>query len=163
MRRALVFALTLMGLAGCGSVFSDGMLRGVDRSLTLGVLRSDPARYLQARVVLAGEVIETRPKSGSTEIEVLARPLGDGDAPRRTDESEGRFLLVAPDFLDPAVYARGRRLSAVGTVTASEDRALGERPYRYVVIRVDQIYLWAADYYAGYPPPPYYGRLPYFW
>jgi hypothetical protein len=40
---------------------------------------------------------------------------------------------------------------------------MSPRAYRYVVIRVDQIYLWAADYYAGYPPPPYYGRLPYFW
>ncbi len=168
MRRAVLLILTMAVLAGCGSVFPDAMLRGVDRSLTLGVLRSDPDRYQQARVVLAGEVISTRPTTGPTEIEVLGRPLGESDAPRFTDHSEGRFLVVAPDFLDPAVFARGRRLSVVGTVTGNEDRTLGERSYRYVVIGAEQIYLWARDYVGGpypYPAPVPYHRpfWPYYW
>ncbi len=160
MRRAALLLLTIVGLAGCGSVFPDALLRGVDRSLTLGVLRGDPDRYRQARVVLAGEIISTRPTTGPTEIEVLARPLGESDAPRRTDQSEGRFLVVAPDFLDPAVYASGRRVSVVGTVTGTEDRSLGERSYPYVVIRPDQIYLWARDFAGG--PYPYAGPYPYY-
>lgn len=166
MRRAVILLLALVGLSGCGSVFPDAMLRGVDRSLTLGVLRSDPERYQQARVVLAGEIIATRPTAGPTEIEVLSRPLGEGDRPRPTDQSDGRFLVVAPDFLDPAVYAPGRRLSVVGTVTGTEERALGERAYPYVVIRPDQIYLWARDFAYPYPyaaPFPYYRPWPYYW
>ena len=111
MRRAVILMLALVWLSGCGSVFPDAMLRGVDRSLTLGVLRGDPERYRQARVVLAGEIIANRPTTGPTEIEVLSRPLGEGDRPRPTDQSDGRFLVVAPDFLDPAVFAPGRRIS----------------------------------------------------
>lgn len=174
MPRLAVLVVACAILAGCASAFSGQMLQGVDRSLTVGVLRSDPDRYRDARVVLAGEIIDTRPRTGSTEIEVLSRPLGDGDAPRRTDESDGRFLVVAPDFLDPAVFARGRRVSMVGTVTGGEERPLGDQPYRYVVTRADQIYLWpipvAGPYPYGYPYPytypyPYYGRpgWPYYW
>ena len=172
-RRVVLLVVACGLLAGCASAFSDRMLEGVDRSLTVGVLRSDPDRYRDARVVLAGEIIETRPRTGSTEIEVLSRPLGDGDAPRRTDASDGRFIVGAPDFLDPAVYAPGRRISVVGTVAGSAERSLGDQPYRYVVIRVAQIYLWpipAAYSYGGYPygspyPYPYYGRpyWPYYW
>jgi outer membrane lipoprotein len=170
-RRLFVLVLACLGLAGCVSVFPREMLRGVDRSLTLAILRSDPDRYREARVVLGGEIIVTRPKTGATEIEVLDHPLGESDAPKRTDRSEGRFLVIAPDFLDPAVYAPGRRLSVVGTVTGSEERPLGERPYRYVVIRADQIYLWPKEAVVSpypYPPPPpfpYYDRFgrPYLW
>lgn len=173
MRRLLLLALVGTALSGCASVFSGQMLQGVDRSLTVGVLRSDPDRYRNARVVLAGEIIDTRPRAGSTEIEVLARPLGDGDAPRRTDETDGRFIMVAPDFLDPAVYARGRRVSMVGAVIGGEERPLGDQPYRYVLTRPDQIYLWPLPAAYGYPYPypyagypyPYIGRpyWPYYW
>jgi outer membrane lipoprotein len=161
MRRLLLLALVCAAVAGCASVFPGQMLQGVDRSLTLGVLRSDPDRYRNARVVLAGEIIETRPRAGRTEIEVLSRPLGDGDAPRRTDETDGRFIMVAPDFLDPAVYARGRRVSMVGTVLGGEERALGDQPYRYVLTRPDQIYLWPLPAAYGYPYPYPYAGYPY--
>jgi outer membrane lipoprotein len=166
-RVALLFA-TVLALSGCVSVFPEEKLAGVDRSLTLAALRSDPDRFVQQRVVLAGEVIETRPRIGSTEIEVLSRPLSDRDAPGFTDQSDGRFLLVAPDFLDPAVYGPGRRISVVGTVTGSQERSLGQAPYRYVVVAIDQLYLWpsAYPYRAGSPwldplARPYY--WPYYW
>jgi outer membrane lipoprotein len=161
MRCLLLLALVCAAVSGCASVFPGQMLQGVDRSLTLGVLRSDPDRYRNARVVLAGEIIETRPRAGRTEIEVLSRPLGDGDAPRRTDETDGRFIMVAPDFLDPAVYARGRRVSMVGTVLGGEERPLGDQPYRYVLTRPDQIYLWPLPAVYGYPYPYPYAGYPY--
>ena len=49
-------------------------------------------------MVLGGVILATTPKVGQTEIEVLSRPLGEADAPRRTDQSDGRFLVVTPDF-----------------------------------------------------------------
>jgi outer membrane lipoprotein len=172
MRRLLLLVLVCASVSGCASVFSGRMLQGVDRSLTVGVLRTDPARYRDARVVLAGEIIDTRPRTGGTEIEVLSRPLGDGDAPQRTDATDGRFIMVAPGFLDPAVYARGRRISMVGTVLGGEERALGDQPYRYILTRPDQIYLWPLPSPYAYPPPyPYLGYpypfgqpyWPYYW
>jgi outer membrane lipoprotein len=161
MRRGALLLVGVVLLTGCASVFPEEKLAGVDRSVTLGVLRSDPDRFRQARVLLGGEIVQTRPRTGSTEIEVLSRPLGERDAPQYTDFSDGRFLLVAPDFLDPAVYAVGRRLSVVGTVTGSEERPLGERPYRYVIVAVDQLYLWPRPVGTLYPYGPY--SYPYYY
>src|SRR4029450_10618600 len=101
MRRLLLLTLVCAAVSGCASVFPGQMLQGVDRSLTLGVLRRAPDPSRNARGRRAGEIIETRPRAGRTEIEVLSRALGDGDAPRRTDETDGRFILVAAAFLAP--------------------------------------------------------------
>jgi starvation-inducible outer membrane lipoprotein len=51
----------------------------------------------------------------------------------------------------------------VGTVTGTQERPLGERAYPYVVIRPDQIYLWARDFAYPYTAPfPYYRPWPYY-
>ncbi len=151
------FILLLVGLllAGCGSVFPKDSLLGVNRALTPAELRRDPDAHRGERVVLGGVILSTTPKVGQTEIEVLSRPLGESDAPRRTDQSDGRFLVTTPDFLDPAVYATGRRLSVLGAVTGGEERKVGELPYRYPVIRAERMYLWAED--VGLGGYPYYG------
>ena len=160
MRRAVILLLTLVGLAGCGSVFPDALLRGVDRSLTLGVLRGDPERYRQARVVLAGEIIATRPTTGPTEIEVLARPLGESDAPRAPITPTGAsWWWRRTSWIPPSTRAAGGS-AWWAPVTGTQERPLGERSYPYVVIRPDQIYLWARDFAGG--PYPYAGPYPYY-
>ncbi len=62
-----------------------------------------------------------------------------------------------PEFLDPAVYAPGRRITVVGEVVGEEERKIGEVPYRYPVIKVERIRLWPKDVLVG---PAYY---PYPW
>ena len=155
MAARLTILLVGLLLAGCGSVFPKASLVGVNRALTMEELRRDPDAHRGARVVLGGVILSTTPKVGQTEIEVLSRPLGESDAPKRTDRSDGRFLVTTTDFLDPAVYATGRRLTALGTVTGGEERKLGELPYRYPVIRAERLYLWAED--VGLGGYPYYG------
>jgi outer membrane lipoprotein len=155
MAARLTLLLVGLLLAGCGSVFPKASLVGVNRALTLEELRRDPDAHRGERVVLGGEILATTPKVGQTEIEVLSRPLGESDAPKRTDRSDGRFLAVTPDFLDPAIYSAGRRLTVLGTVVGGEERKLGELPYRYPLIRVERMYLWAQDVLLG--GYPYYG------
>src|SRR5216684_75954 len=90
---------------------------------------SEPAPYKGARVIVGGDILSTQPKPGETEIELLARRLRDDDSPERSDRSPGRLLLRSADFLDPAVYAPGRLISVIGTVSGVEERKVGELPY----------------------------------
>jgi outer membrane lipoprotein len=167
-------------LGGCASAFPREVMRTVDTAITADDLRRDPAAYKGARVIVGGEILSTQPKPGQTEIELLARRLRDDDSPERSDRSPGRLLLRSPDFLDPAVYAPGRRISVIGTVSGEEERKVGELPYRYPVIAIERIRLWAQEvaqygpYYPwpGWPYGPYYdpyyfgppGRMsPYGW
>ncbi len=167
-------ALLLLGLllAGCATAFPEAVMRDVDRSITVAELRRDPDAHLNQRVIVGGEIIATQPRPGETEIELLTRPLRRDDSPQYTDRSEGRVLLKVKEFLDPAVYAKGRRLTVVGAVTGTEERKVGEQPYRYPMITADHLRLWPPEYaeapafYPGYPwgyyTWPYYPYSPYF-
>ena len=161
--RWLGLALAVL-LGGCASAFPEAVMRTVDARVTAEALRGDPAAYQGARVIVGGEILATQPRPGQTEIELLARRLKGDDSPERSDRSPGRLLLRAPDFLDPAVYAPGRRITVVGTVAGAEERKIGELPYRYPVITVERIHLWPKDvvvspaYYpwGGWPYGPYF-------
>jgi outer membrane lipoprotein len=158
-----IAVLAVSVLTGCVSAFPDDALRGVNRELTLSALRADPAASVSQRAILGGEILATQPRVGDTEIEVLGRRLRSDDSPERSDRSDGRFLVRASGFLDPAVYAAGRRITVVGTVVAPEDRPIGALPYRYPVIASEGIRLWPKDVAAPYPPPYLYDPYGYYW
>jgi len=144
-------------VAGCATAFPDAVMRTVDTRITVDELLRDPAARKGARMILGGDILATQPRSGLTEIEILARRLRGNDAPERSDRSPGRVLLHTPEFLDPAVYAAGRRITVIGEVTGVEERKIGEVLYRYPVLTVERIRLWPPDVVVG---PSYY---PYPW
>jgi outer membrane lipoprotein len=155
-------------VAGCATAFPDAVMRTVDTRITVDELLRDPAARKGARVILGGDILAVQPRSGLTEIEILARRLRGDDSPERSDRSPGRVLLHTAEFLDPAVYAPGRRITVIGEVTGVEERKIGEVPYRYPVITVERIRLWPQDVVLGpaYYPYPWgfgpYGYGPYY-
>jgi outer membrane lipoprotein len=159
MRRWLGLALAVL-LGGCATAFPKEVMRDVNTSVSADDLRRDAGTYQGARVIVGGEILSTQPRPGQTEIELLARRLDDADAPEYSDRSLGRLLLRSPDFLDPAIYAAGRRITVIGTVTGVEDRKVGELPYRYPVITVERIRLWPQEI-AQYPAYSPWGPWPY--
>ena len=164
MRRWLVVALLL---GGCASAFPKEVMSTVNTAITVEMLRPDPLAFKGQRVMVGGEILSTQPRTDETEIELLTRRLGSDGAPERGDQSPGRLLLHSPAFLDPAVYSQGRRITVIGTVSGSEERKVGEVPYRYPVILVERIRLWpkdvalGPDYYYPWGAWPYYD--PYYW
>lgn len=158
MRGTALIAAATVFWSGCATApFPEELTRSVDRSLTLTLIRANPTAHAGARVILGGEIVAATPRPGETEIEVLSRRLEGGDVPERSDRTDGRFLVRAREFLDPAVYARGRRLSVLGTVAGSVERLVGELPYTYPIVTAEQIKLWPKEmsWVGGeYPPLP---------
>jgi outer membrane lipoprotein len=158
MRSLVVLAAVALWAAGCASSpFPETLTRSVNRSVTLAQIRVDATAYTGARVIVGGEILATTPKAGETEIEVLSRSLDGGDAPERSDRSPGRFLARTPEFLDPAIYSRGRRITVLGTVAGIDERPVGELPYAYPIIAAERIKLWPKEgaWVGGeYPPVP---------
>ena len=72
----------------------------------------------------------------------LQRPLDRQGRPRETDDTEGRFIIESPQFLDAAVYHAGKRISLVGEVSGQEVRPLGGIHYRYPVVAAKELQLW---------------------
>jgi len=106
-----------------------------------------------ATVRWGGHIVGVQNSANETLVEVMSRRLdGDGE-PLEEDASEGRFLVKLKGFVDPATFAVGRALTVRGTIDGVIERAIGDYPYRYVVVKADRVYLW--------PPRPRYAPYPY--
>jgi outer membrane lipoprotein len=160
-RWLLLALLVIGGATGCATAFPKEVTQTADRSITLAALRADPVAYVGKRVILGGEILATRTKPGETEIEILGRKLRSDDTPDRTDRSDGRLLVKSAQFMDPAVFAQGRRVTVLGSVRSAEQRTVGDAPYIFPVLDLERIRLWpdvrVADYYYPYGP---YGPYP---
>jgi outer membrane lipoprotein len=165
------FWVALCSLAvfvGCAPVISPQLMDQVDRTLDYRAIAADPPGAKGKTVLLGGTIVQTVPKPGLTEIDVVQKSLDSSEAPRLTDRSEGRFLIVSEQFLDPAVYSPGRDITVAGEVLDPQTRRIGEIDYRYPVVQAIELRLWRALGPPDYPYPygwPYGGgwrRYPYY-
>jgi outer membrane lipoprotein len=162
MRPLLRLVLLTILVGGCATAFPESVMQTVDTKITGDELARQPDALKGARVILGGEILSVQPRPGLTEVELLMRRLRGDDSPERSDRSPGRALVQTPEFLDPAVYAPGRRITVVGEVTGVEERKIGDVPYRYPVMKGERIRLWPKDVLVGpaYAPYPW-GYSPY--
>lgn len=131
-------------LTACASAPPIDMA-GADAALTpkQALANIDAARG--RRVAWGGVIVNTRNLKETTEIEVLGYPLDKSGRPEIGDAAQARFLLEQAGYLEAADYGAGRLVSAVGTVTGTRQGLVGEAPYTYVVLQVDQLHLWPAN------------------
>jgi len=147
----LLFLLVFLS-SGCVHVISKDLRAKSDPSLTLSQVRHNPEAFKGKWVVWGGEIIETvAQKNTTTQIEVFQRPLGWRGEPNKTYPSEGRFLVLADEYLDPYIFRRGKKITVAGEILGEKIKPLGEMDYRYPMVSSKQIYLWPEYYYQPYP------------
>jgi outer membrane lipoprotein len=145
----LLFPLILMA-SGCAHVISKDLRKASDTTLTLRQVLQNPSAFQGKNVVWGGEIIATlNQKDGTTQIEVLQRPLDRRGEPKEKSPSEGRFLVRADSYLDPYVYQQGKKVTVAGELIGEKLKPLGEMDYRYPLLLGKQIYLWPV-YYSPY-------------
>jgi outer membrane lipoprotein len=148
---------SLIVLSGCAHVISGNLRAEARKDLTFPMVLADPKAYGGATVVWGGEILDTRNRKGGTEFVVLETPLEYGDFPADREDYEGRFIARTPRFLDPAIFARGLKITVAGTIAGEETRPLGEMEYRYPVLEIRELHLWtpAPPIYSWPYPPDY--------
>jgi outer membrane lipoprotein len=154
---------TALLLSACTPVISPQLMDQVDRNLTYDALASRPDEFKGKKVMLGGTIVQTVPKPGETEIEVVQKQVSSSGEPYLTDKSEGRYLVVVDRFLDPAIYRSGRDITVAGEVRGSMLRRLGEIDYRYPVIAAQELYLWKRPSSPQAYPYPYPFGYPSYW
>jgi outer membrane lipoprotein len=162
----LLFLLVFL-FSGCAHVISKDLRTKSDVSLTLSQVRQNPETFKGKWVIWGGEIIETvNQKDGTTLIEVFQRPLGWKGEPQNTTYSEGRFLVLADNYLDPYVFRQGKKITVAGEIVGEKTKLLGEMEYRNPLLSGKQFYLWPEYYYRPYPYYYYYDPwwvYPYGW
>ncbi len=137
--RAIVLLAWFPLLAACAARVPP-TLQGTFPELT--VAQAQTQGTSGERVRWGGEIVSTTPQNNETCVEVVSKPLDRQARPIPTDETSGRFLACAPGFYDPAIYAPGREVTAVGTLEGPTSAKVGEYDYTFPKERAETIYLW---------------------
>lgn len=126
-------------------------------------IKSAPDSFKGQTLVLGGQVLGARRLKDGTRIEVLQLPLNDAQQPTLDlMKSQGRFIAIQREFLDPATLPHGTFITITGEVTGSMTMPLDETDYSYPVIDVKTLHTWIpsqeSNQWRGRPYPyPYYG------
>ncbi len=172
MKRLLLLIMSFLLLAGCAHVISEESRNLVDPTIQFQNLRTNPDSFVGKYVMLGGTVAGVQNNKDGSQLEVVQSPLESDDLPEEVSHSSGgRFLATSSHFLDPIVYATGRRVTVVGKVLGKKTLPIDQIEYTYPMIAIREIHVWSKSELAQpqYPPPGYYydpfwlGRPPYWW
>jgi len=141
---AVVFGISLL-IQGCTYAISPEMVDQADRTLTFRQLQADPDTFKGKIIILGGIIDQTSNSKQGTIIEIVEKPLDYWGKPKRTDKTEGRFLVVHIGDLDPMTYAPGREITVAAEISGTRSRALGELEYNYPVVVAKELKLWERE------------------
>lgn len=154
-------ALSLLVLfTSCTShdyVIPEPLASRVDRSLTFEQLKESATAYIGKVVVLGGEVLKAKRLPAGTSIEILHLPLDGSEPVADVQQSQGRFLALQKEFLDPATLVERPRVTIVGEVTGVQTQRLDDIDYTYPVLAVKDLKVWPDAIGAGLRPGPRFG------
>lgn len=143
--------------AACSSqrVIPEELEPLVDRAIPFHEVAAAPDSYQGKIVVFGGEVLKAKRLKDGTQIELLQLPLDKGEKPiLNRQQSQGRFLAIQQEFLDPATIVEGTKMTIVGEVSRAKTEYLDDVEYRYPVLVVKYLHTWPAKSYGyAYPHP----------
>jgi outer membrane lipoprotein len=152
---AIALCLTLIGCASSPQV-QDG---SSGTQVTFDQVKAAPDSYRGQSVVFGGEVLHARRLKDGTRIEILQLPLDRSGRPGydRT-QSQGRFIAMHKEFLDPATLPPGTGVTVTGEITGTITLPLDETEYTYPVMDARRIEVMPPPETAAYRRPyPYMG------
>ncbi|MBS0151976.1 MAG: Slp family lipoprotein [Nitrospira sp.] len=137
-------------IAACSSqrVVPESLEPLVDRTVGFRELLTDPESYQGRVVVLGGVILKAKRLKAGTQIELLQLPLDTRERPildRR--QSQGRFLAIQQEFLDPATIVEGSTMTIAGEVSGGKTDYLDDVEYRYPVVIIKHLHPWPAPSY----------------
>jgi outer membrane lipoprotein len=151
----LIFCLAGIS-GGCAHVMGEVVLGSADTSIAYSDIRKNP-ESLVGRVVLIGGVVAGIQSEGDfMTLEVEQRGLHLNGVPDEASLSEGRFLAVSGDLIDPRTFRPGLLVTIAGEIKGQQVRTLEGKGYRYPLISVREIRLFrASEQSSGHPVNPY--------
>ncbi|MDA8141412.1 MAG: Slp family lipoprotein [Desulfobacteraceae bacterium] len=142
--KGLLAASFVIYLVGCGGISKEARSQ-VTYTGTFAELQASPDPHIGQIAIFGGKVISVQVLDKGTELTILQLELDSSDRPMNNDQSKGRFLVLSNQFLDPALYPAGTLVTVVGKIKGSQERAIGQMPYRYPIIEPIEIKKWPME------------------
>lgn len=114
--------------------------------ITYMQLKAAPESYNGQPVTFGGKVLAARRLKEGTRIEVLQLPLTSSSQPfTDLSQSQGRFVALQKQFLDPAIIPAGTFVTITGEVAGSVTMSLDETEYTYPLLHVTNLRVWTEN------------------
>jgi starvation-inducible outer membrane lipoprotein len=126
---------------GCAHPLSQDIREGLDPDIKFEPLANDPKLFLGKRLLFGGVIVVIRNIKHGTELEIVQKNIGPYGNLEAGDYSGGRFLFFSKGYLEPEIYASERKLIGVGKVTGQKLGKVGDYPYNFSVIEVEELHL----------------------
>lgn len=147
--------------------------------LTFVQVKAEPDSFNGQPVTFGGKVLGAKRLKEGTRIEILQLPLNASRQPT-TDlsTSQGRFVALRKEFLDPATVPPGTFVTISGEIGGSLSLPLDETEYTYPLVHIKNLRVWTNHEEEEAPrirrpigPGPYWGPYwspywypwPYYW
>jgi outer membrane lipoprotein len=152
------FSIVLIFLNGCSGL-PKAMKNEPYTDVGLNTVKADFASYLEMPLRWGGKIINVTNKKNLSQVQLLFYPLNRFGRPSMAAKTEGRFMISANEFLDPAVYKEGVEVTVLGVLTGKIKQQVGEKILTLPVLSIKHIHLWSdrRQYDNGY-----YLRSPYY-
>ena len=169
-----VYFVFMVGCSGVQVVPKD-LEEQVNRDISFVQLLENPFPYKGQIMVVGGKVLSAKRLKDGTQIEVLQLLLDRNMKPGESlQKSQGRFIALQEEFLDPATLPSGTRVTVVGEVSGMVTLPLDETTYDFPTLVIKRLTVWPdistyrvlRRYPYGYPYwGPYWGPYggPYGW
>jgi outer membrane lipoprotein len=130
-------------LAGCATpVFRDAPVTAPSPA----TVAAAPERYHDLDVVWGGRIIALRNLADTTEVQVVAYPLERGQRPATDAQTQGRFVVVLPGYVEAMDYPTGRYLSVRGHLNGTQERLIDEHEVVHPMVRSTAVHVWPVNY-----------------
>ena len=140
----------------------DGTLPSGAPTISYAQVKAEPNSYKGQPITFGGKVLDARRLKEGTRIEILQLPLS-SSLQLTTDlsKSEGRFVALQKEFLDPATVPAGTFVIVTGEMAGSVTLPLDETEYTYPLLRINNLRVWTEDNDEQSRIRPRFGPRPY--
>lgn len=163
-------SLLVVLVTGCSSVPTQ-ISSAPANDIQLGEVKGKTDEYPEQEVRWGGEIVKVENNNEASIIQIVQYPLNHYGKPITNQSSEGRFLAITNDFIDPVVYKEGTLLTFTGQIQGESTRKVDKRDLTMPLLTVSSMYKWQPYrsvqrdpfydpfYYNGfYPYHGYYNR-----
>ncbi len=167
-------ALVVLFLSGCAMV--PDPIKVPDNTPLISYSRSVTAaeKVKGSMARWGGIIVDVENKSQKTFVEVAHFPLNHYGKPVTSENTVGRFKARINGFVDPILLEKGRTVTFVGQLDDPMSGMVGEQPYIYPTLDVDDYYIWRKEseydvstvyfsYGLGWYSPFYYSYYRPYW
>lgn len=124
-------------------------------------VQENSSQYINQPVRWGGTVIEVQNEADESSMQILFYPLNYFGRPKLNQQASGRFMTVSKQFLDPAIYSEGTKITIAGTVQNTLVKQIGNKTIPLPVVTIENHHIWPeyrqADDWDYHYPHYFYG------